>query len=174
MLHALEVAPELGDYADAAVLPDDTDPQLHLSHNRVPQPFHLICQKDTVLAQMSGAADVLMRGSSVNRFRMGVGDHVYVPAGTPHRIVPRAAGATIRYLPLRAGRLGAAWYCPGCDRELHRYEWPHDNDTPMSHFYATACARFSADKDARTCDTCSAVHPELDLSPFPWAVPAPA
>ncbi|MFI1379905.1 hypothetical protein [Embleya sp. NPDC020886] len=166
MLQALEVAPELGDYADAAVLPADTDPQLYLAYNRLAQPFHLICQHDTVLSQLSGAVDVHLRESSVNRFLMATGDHVYVPAGTPHRIVPREEGVTLRYLPLDAGRLGAAWFCADCGHELARYEWEHDNDVPLTHFYAAACARFTADVGARTCKACSAVHPEIDLAVF--------
>ena len=48
MLHALKA--EVGEYEDAAVLPAETDPQLHLSKNRQPQPFHLICAKDNVLS----------------------------------------------------------------------------------------------------------------------------
>ncbi|MFJ6895130.1 hypothetical protein [Streptomyces hokutonensis] len=174
MLHALKVAAELGNYEDAAVLPADTDPQLYLSRNRLPQPFHLICEKDTVLSQLSGEAQVHLRDSSVNRFRMDVGDHVYVPAGTPHRITPVQEGVTIRYLPLKAGLLGAAWFCQGCDGELHRYEWEHDNDTPAVRMYTVACARFTADLTARTCTKCGAVHPEIDLAAFGWSVPVPA
>ena len=94
MLHAF--AAEVGEYEDAAVLPEETDPQLYLSRNRHPQPFHLICSKDNVLSQLSGEADVHLRDSSVNRFRMVVGDHVYIPAGTPHRIAPVTEGVTIR------------------------------------------------------------------------------
>ena len=101
MLHPFKT--ELGEYEDAAVLPEDTDPQLYLSRNRQPQPFHLICSKDNVLSQLSGAAQVHLRDSSVNRFRMDVGDHVYIPAGTPHRIVPIAEGVTLRFQPLAAG-----------------------------------------------------------------------
>ena len=143
MLHAFKA--EVGEYEDAAVLPEETDPQLYLSRNRHPQPFHLICSKDNVLSQLSGAADVHLRDSSVNRFRMVVGDHVYIPAGTPHRIVPVTEGVTIRFQPLEAGLQGAAWYCDGCDSELRRYEWEHDKDTPAVQYYAAACARFSAE-----------------------------
>ncbi|MEU8798573.1 hypothetical protein [Spirillospora sp. NPDC048819] len=171
MIHALKAAAEFGDYQDEAVLPDHTDPQIYLSRNRLPQPFHLICQKDTVLSQMSGAAHVHLRDSSVNRFRMDVGDHIYIPAGTPHQIVPIEVGVTLRYQALDAGRQGAAWYCPGCDAELRRYEWEHDNDVPAVQFYTAAVARFTADLDARTCDKCAAVHPEIDLAAFGWNTP---
>ena len=104
MLHAFKT--ELGEYEDAAVLPAETDPQIYLSRNRQPQPFHLICSKDNVLSQLSGAVHVHLRDSWVNRFRMEVGDHVCIPAGTPHRIVPVAEGVTLRYQPLEPGFRG--------------------------------------------------------------------
>src|SRR4051794_1957099 len=165
-LHAFESSAGIGNYEDAAVLPAETDPQLYLSRNWLPQPFHLLCEKDTVLSQLSGSAQVHLRDSSVNRFRLGIGDHVYLPAGTPHRIVPIEEGVTLRYQALDAGRQGAAWYCPGCDDEIRRYEWDHDNDIPAVEFYAAACTRFSADLAARTCGVCAAVHPEIDLTGF--------
>ncbi|MFF5147960.1 hypothetical protein ACFY6U_51050 [Streptomyces sp. NPDC013157] len=173
MLHSLKVAAELGNYEDAAVLPADTDPQLYLSRNWLPQPFHLICEKDTVISQLSGAAQVHLKDSSVNRFRMDIGDHIYVPAGTPHQIVPLQEGVAIRYMALDAGRQGAAWYCPGCQTELCRYEWEHDNDTPVVQKYAAACARFTTDLSARTCAKCAAVHPEINLASYGWQAPVP-
>jgi len=166
MLHPFKT--ELTEYEDAAVLPEDTDPQLYLSRNRQPQPFHLICSGDNVLSQLSGAAQVHLRDSSVNRFRMDVGDHVYIPAGTPHRIVPIAEGVTLRFQPLEAGLQGASWYCGECDSELRRYEWEHDNDTPALEYYMAACARFSADEAARTCGKCGSVAAPLDLASFGW------
>ena len=166
MLHALKA--EVGEYEDAAVLPAETDPQLYLSRNRQPQPFHLICSNDNVLSQLSGAVHVHLRDSSVNRFQMGVGDHVYIPAGTPHRIVPITEGVTLRFQPLQAGLQGASWYCDRCDSELRRYEWDHDNDTPAVDYYAAACARFSADEAARTCGKCGTIAAPLDLTAFGW------
>ncbi|MBU3067762.1 hypothetical protein KO481_40370 [Nocardia sp. NEAU-G5] len=168
MLHAFQAASELGDYADAAVLPADTDPQIYLSRNRVAQPFHLICQKDVVLSQLSGAVDVHLHDSSVNRFRMGVGDHVYIPAGTPHRIVPVEEGVTIRYQALQAGRQGASWYCANCGSELRRYEWDHDNDVSALAYYQRACANYNADVTVRTCDECGSVASQLDLASLGW------
>jgi mannose-6-phosphate isomerase-like protein (cupin superfamily) len=168
MLHSLKAGADLRDYEDAAVLPLETDPQIYLSRNSLPQPFHLICEKDTVISQLSGSADVHLRDSSVNRFRMDVGDHVYIPAGTPHQIVPIQPGVTLRYLPLEAGRLGAAWYCSGCAAEVQRYEFEHDNEVPLISTYAAAASRFSADIQARTCGKCGVVHPEIDLARYGW------
>lgn len=83
MLHTFKAAQEVGNYEDVPVLPADVDPQLYMSRNAVAQPFYLICGKDTVVVQMSGTADMHLKESSVRRFHMAVGDHVYVPAGTP-------------------------------------------------------------------------------------------
>lgn len=172
MINALASAGEFGDYEDAAVLPADTDPQVYLSRNRLPQPFHLLCEKDTVLSALSGSAYVHLRDSSVLRFKMEIGDHVYVPAGTPHRIVPVEEGVTLRYLSRNPGRHGAAWYCAACDAEVHRYEWQHDNDTPPVQQYVAACARFTSDEAARTCPKCATVHPGIDLAAYSWPAPA--
>jgi mannose-6-phosphate isomerase-like protein (cupin superfamily) len=166
MLHAFKA--EVGEYEDAPVLPVETDPQLFMSRNTQPQPFHLICSKDNVLSLLSGAADVHLRDSSVNRFRMTVGDHVYIPAGTPHRIVPAGEGVMLRFQPQEAGLQGTAWYCDGCDSELRRYEWEHDHDTPPAEYYAAACARFSADEAARTCGKCGTIAAPVDLAAFGW------
>ena len=43
-------AREAGPYDEYPVLPAEIDPQLHLSRNDRPQPFFLICERDTVLA----------------------------------------------------------------------------------------------------------------------------
>lgn len=168
MLHALSVAADLGNYADQAVLIDTVDPQIYLSRNWLEQPFHLVCQKDTVLTQLSGTATLHLRDSSVNSFRMQLGDLVYIPGGTPHKIVPTTESVHLRYLALDAGRVGAVWYCPGCDNELHRYEWMHDNDIPANRYYATACAQFTADPKARTCTKCATVHPGVSLDAYNW------
>ena len=52
----LREAAKLGAYAEKPMLPDDKQVQVHLSRNDRPQPFYLICGKDSLLALMSGAA----------------------------------------------------------------------------------------------------------------------
>jgi 3-hydroxyanthranilate 3,4-dioxygenase len=165
MLHAFKAARDIGSYADMPVLPEDIDVQVHLSRNTVPQPFYLICGKDTVLAQMSGTAVVHLKDSSVNRFTMTVGDHVYMPAGTPHRIVPTEQSVQIRYKPRNAGLEGVAWYCPGCQALLHRIEWD-TAETVSQHAYLDACAAFNADRSLRLCTGCGRHHPRIDLNDF--------
>lgn len=168
MLHAFKTAKEVGNYTDAAVLQEAVDPQLYLSRNWLPQPFHFVCAKDTVVTQLSGAASIGLRDSSVNTFRMTVGDIAYIPAGTPHQILPVEEGVFLRYMPLHAGLVGAVWYCPGCEVEVHREEWEHDNDLPPAEFYAKACTRFNEDPQARTCGKCGAVHLAVDLAAYGW------
>jgi hypothetical protein len=166
MLHVFKS--EFGQYEDAPVLPPETDPQIYVSRNALPQPFYLLCEKDNVLSQISGKSRVYLHGSAVNWFRTDVGDHVYVPAGTPHRIVPAESGVMVRYQPLQAGRQGAAWYCDRCGAELRRYEWEHDNDTPPSDYYAAACARFNQDATERTCAVCGTAAAPVDLAAYGW------
>lgn len=165
MLHAFKAAQEIGNYEEVPVLPAKVDPQLYMSRNAVPQPFYLICEKDTVVVQMSGTAEMYLKDSSVNRFAMDVGDHIYVPAGTPHRIVPSGESVQMRYKPRSAGLEGIAWYCPGCDRELHRYEWD-TAETISQDVYFDGCLAFNEDETLRHCSACGAQHPRIDMSPF--------
>ena len=165
MLHAFKAAKEVSNYEEVPVLPVKVDPQMFLSRNSVAQPFYLICGKDTVVVQMSGTATMYLKDSSVNRFHMSVGDHVYVPAGTPHRIVPNEESIQIRYKARSAGLEGVSWFCPGCDRELHRVEW--DTATTVSQqVYHDACAAFNEDETLRRCIYCGAQHPRIDMKPF--------
>ncbi len=168
MLHAFKAAQEVGNYADVPVLQEEVDPQIYLARNWLPQPFHLVCSKDTVITLISGAGDIDLRKSSVNSFKMSVGDIAYIPAGTPHAILPRNEGVWLRYMPLDAGYVGAAWFCQDCGAELFRYEWEHQNDVPPSRCYLKACEKFNADDAQRTCGKCAAVHGPVDVAPFEW------
>lgn len=170
MVNGLKAAQELGNYSEAPVMPVHVDPQVHLSRNTVPQPFYLITEKDTVIAQMSGRAVLQLKGTSVNYFAMDVGDHVYVPAGTPHRIVPSEESVQLRYKVRSAGLEGAAWYCAGCGQDLHRTEWD-TAETVSQQAYYDACSAFNEDESQRTCPDCGSVHPTIDLSAFSTWLP---
>src|SRR4051812_24014843 len=95
MLNTFKEAEAAGPYDEYPVLPADIDPQLHLSRNDRPQPFFLVCEKDTVLVQMAGRARVELRESSVLWWDVVPGDFLYIPGGTPHRILPD--GVTVHY-----------------------------------------------------------------------------
>ena len=147
-----------GPYDERPMLPDEIDVQLHLSRNDRPQPFYLICEKDTLVAQLSGSGRVEFKGTDVRGFALEPGDYVYVPAGAPHRLVPEGECVHVRYKAHRPGLEGVAWYCAKCDGEIHREIW--DTAATISQdAYAAACGRFNADTALRTCKACKTVYP---------------
>ncbi|MCC6474542.1 MAG: hypothetical protein IT514_12450 [Burkholderiales bacterium] len=143
------------------------DPQLHLSRNDRVQPFFLICEQDCVIAQMSGAARVEFRASSVNYFDLQLGDFVYVPAGTPHRIVPQSESIHLRYKAAEAGLEAVAWYSPKTHEEIARVTWDCARELPQEG-YLRASRTFNENARMRTCPTTGTVLPQIDLAPFGW------
>jgi 3-hydroxyanthranilate 3,4-dioxygenase len=168
MLDAYKASAEIGNYADTPVLPTDVDPQITLSRNWIDQPFYHIFSEDTVLAALSGHSVVRLQLSSVNTFRLEIGDHAYIPAGTPHRIEPREESVLLRYVAGDAGLEGAAWFCETCGNELYRLEWQHDSELDPPRVYAAACARFNTEDEARKCSRCGTLAQEVDLSRLGW------
>src|SRR5262245_4070364 len=160
-------AGKVGPYAEKPMLPDDIQVQLHLSRNDRPQPFYSIYDNDTLLVLMSGTSVVTFKSVSVHEFSLKPGDNVYVPAGTPHRILPAEEAVIMRYRAREAGWEGVVWYCEQCDRELHRQEWNTGEALSQDRF-ADVTAAFNGDKALRTCRQCGWVHPILDLAPFQW------
>ncbi len=157
-----------GPYDERPMLPDEIDPQLHLSVNDRPQPFHLICEKDTMLVLVTGAGQVRFRESNVHFHPAEPGDFIYVPAGTPHRFVPDVTSVVHRYKPRRPGLEGIAWYCDGCDTELKRFVW--DTETLVSQAaYQRYCEAFNDSETDRRCANCGAEHERIDLAPYRWA-----
>ena len=166
MLSTFREAQKRGPYDEYPVLPADVDPQLHLGKNDHQQPFFLICEKDTVIAQFTGEGMVEFRGSSVNFFSLEPGDNVYVPGGTPHRFSPKTESIQYRYKAAQPGLEGVAWYCEECASELVRVIWDTKAELPQEG-YLRACEQFNGNQDQRTCP-CGAVHPEIDLTPYNW------
>lgn len=163
----LREAAKVGAYDDMPMLPQDIQVQVHLSRNDKPQPFHQICDKDTLLFLLSGGGSVELKGTPVDRFALKPGDCVYVPGGAPHRIVPDEESVMLRYKPQPAGLEGVAWFCTGCGSELHRQVWNSDT-TASQAMFDTASRRFAADASLRTCKGCGTVHPAPDVSGFRW------
>ena len=149
------------------MLPAGIDPQLHLSRNDTKQPFWLICEKDTVLITIAGAGKVEFVAGPARYHTLAPGDFVYVPSGTPHRIVPSAPCVHLRYKAEHAGLEGVAWYCETCGTELHREVWDTADELPQEG-YLRATRAFNADAKRRTCK-CGAAHPAIDLTPYKWA-----
>jgi mannose-6-phosphate isomerase-like protein (cupin superfamily) len=161
-------AGKVGAHAEMPMLPDDKQVQVHLSKNDRPQPFYLICGKDSLLALMSGAGKVEFKGIGVDHLALTPGSFVYVPAGAPHRIIPTEASVMLRYKQMQAGLEGVAWYCESCDEEIYRAVW--DTATTLSQLkYEEVSSHFAADASLRTCRHCGSIHAAPDLEGFRWS-----
>jgi 3-hydroxyanthranilate 3,4-dioxygenase len=171
MVFSFAAAAQAGPYDERPMLPDSLDLQIHLSKNDRPQPFFLICQHDTVLFALSGTGRVEYKDASVLRHGYEVGDHLYVPAGVPHRIVPASETIQYRYKLPETELEGVAWYCEGCGQELYREVWELASELPQEAYLRIARA-FNDDAQRRTCRGCGAVAPVLDLAPYRWATVA--
>lgn len=168
MLHLFNAASECGPYDELPNFPSQFDLQLHLSRNDRPQPFYLICDHDTLLIQMSGMGRVAFKEASVLYFCLEVGDFVYVPAGTPHRLLPDTESVQVRLKSQRPKLEGLAWYCDRCGLELWRNDWELDKSSPQEG-YLRACEIFNASPGLRICTACGAEHAPVDLQGFRWA-----
>jgi hypothetical protein len=167
MIDAFETGQETSPYDEMPVLIADHDPQLYLSRNTRPQPFFLICSRDTLLAQLSGSADVHLQYSPVRYHRLEPGDVVYIPAGTPSRIVPTTESLNLRYKARDAGLEGVAWFCEACTAEVYRSEFDTAVDLPQEGYWR-ACNDFNGNTELRRCPSCGAEHAEADLSGLRW------
>lgn len=166
-LNVLPLAGDARSYDERPVLLEHIDPQLFLSRNSLAQPFFLICEKDTVLAALSGDAIVEFRECSVLQHRLAPGDFVYVPAGTPHRIVPREPSLHVRYKARVSDLEGVAWYCEACGTERRRIEWNAQETLPQEG-YAQACRSYAASVEGTPCAKCGEAAPVLDWGDTRW------
>ena len=167
MLHAFRAAREASSYDERPVLPEAIDFQVHLSRNSRPQPFFLICEHDTMLATLLGHGRIEFKQSNVLYHTLEPGDQVYIPAGTPTRLIPDGEAVQIRYKPQHAGLEGVAWYCDSCGAEIWRYEFDTTEELPQDA-YQRACDSFNADESLRTC-ACGHRHDAVDLSGIEWS-----
>lgn len=167
MLDTYDTAQNSGPYDEYPVLPEGVDPQLHLSKNDRPQPFHLTCEKDCMLVQMSGKARVEIRDSSVRFFDLVPGDYAYIPAGTPHRIVPTETSILYRYKAEHAGLEAVAFYCDQCAGLLYKETWDTAEEIPQAAYLRTV-KEFNISEDIRRCESCDSVHPPIDLNGYRW------
>lgn len=166
MLDTFEAAQDAGPYDEFPVLIAGVDPQLHLSRNDRPQPFHLTCEKDTILVQMSGAARVEMVNGAVRYFDLVPGDYAYVPAGISHRIVPSAVSIMYRYKAEQSGLESATFHCVKCDDVLLQETWDTGAELPQAA-YLRIVQSFNADDALRTCG-CGEHHAAIDLAGYRW------
>ena len=167
MAFTYELAAKCGPYDEAPVLPDNLDIQLTLSRNDRVQPFHLICEHDTVIVAMSGSGRIEFKESSVLHENYALGDVVYVPAGVPHRIIPSEESIHHRFKLPESKVEGLAWYCEICGQEVHRDVWSLVESTPQEGYFR-ACRAFNGDAELRRCNACSAEHTKLELEGYRW------
>ncbi|MCW8863706.1 MAG: hypothetical protein OQK09_07505 [Colwellia sp.] len=156
-----------GSFDEYPVLSADVDPQLHLSKNTGVQPFYLICEKDTMLSQINGEGIVEFKGGPVLNETMTLGDYIYVPAGTPHRLTSITESTVVRYKAREAGLEATAWYCENCDHELYRHTWATES-TISQQAYLDSTAAFNSDEKLRRCSQCGEVHPTVEVGENKW------
>lgn len=161
------LAREVGPWEEYPVAPPFADPQVQLSRGAEPQPFFLICEKDTMVIQTTGAAEVELRYSGLRHTRIEIGDMLYIPAGTPSRIVPSEESIHLRFKAINPGLEGVAWFCPSCDTEVWRYEFDAGVQQ-VQQGYFDGCRQFNADPARRTCGACQTVHPAVDYAGYRW------
>lgn len=162
-----EAAAQAGPYDERPMFPPGVDPQLCLSRNDRPQPFFLLCEQDTVLVDVAGTGRVEFPAGPVRYHTLQPGDFVYVPGGTPHRLVPETESVIFRFKAEHPGLEGVAWYCASCGTEVHRVEWDTAVELPQEG-YLRACHAFNGDAALRACPGCGAAHPEVDLAGLRW------
>ncbi len=164
---------KLGSFDEFPMLRPEVDPQLHASFNSVDQPFHLLCEKDTIIAQVTGRSRVTFREGATRYFDLGVGDCVYVPGSIPHRITTLEPGFVNRYKAVNPGLEATVWYCESCGEELKRFTWRNE-DLPPQIGYLSGCEQYNADPAGRTCEKCGAAHDPINMDAFRWGAIAEA
>jgi 3-hydroxyanthranilate 3,4-dioxygenase len=166
--HTLREAEKVGNYAEMPMLPDDRQIQVYVSKNDKPQPFYLICAKDSLVAFISGSGSIHFAGTTVNNLAGTAGSFFYVPAGVPHRIMPSEPSVTLRYKHRPATLEGVAWYCDDCGAEIYREVWDTAAAIEQDKYHEIA-SRFAAEPALRKCSKCGSVHPSPDISHLNWS-----
>lgn len=166
-LNLFREAAKLGSFDEFPVLRPKVDPQLHVNANDVSQPFYLCCEKDSVIALVSGSATVEFADGAVRYFDLEPGDFVYVPGGVEHRIRIKEAGIQLRYKACDAGLEAVSWRCADCGNAVCRYTWDTAEILPQEG-YLSACEQFNRSDDLRVCSVCGAVHAPVDMQSFRW------
>lgn len=167
MVYTFQAAQKSGSYDEKPMFGDDLDLQVHLSKNKVQQPFWLICEHDTVLTTLSGEGVVEFKDAPVLRHTYEIGDFIYIPAGTPSRITPKTSSVQYRFKPMDAGLEGVSWYCEKCGHEMYREVFDTAKEASQAA-YQRICETYNANPKHRTCSKCGKKHPKIDLKGFRW------
>ncbi|MBT7769578.1 MAG: hypothetical protein HN705_06300 [Rhodospirillales bacterium] len=167
MVSSFQAAAKSGNYDERPMLPADVDLQVHLSRNNRPQPFWLICEHDTVITTLSGEGTVEFKDAPVLRHTYETGDYIYVPAGTPSRIIPKKRSVQYRYKAAEAGLEGVAWYCEKCGCQLYREVWDTADELSQAAYFRIT-RKFNDNSNQRKCRSCGKLHPKADLKGIRW------
>ena len=167
MVFSFQAARSASNYDERPMLPDDVDLQVHLSRNSRPQPFWLICEHDTVITTLSGKGTVEFKDAPVLKHNYETGDYIYVPAGTPSRIIPTKRSVQYRYKAAEAGLEGVAWYCEKCGRQIYREVWDTADELPQAAYFRIT-NKFNKSSNKRKCRGCGKIHPKADLKGISW------
>jgi 3-hydroxyanthranilate 3,4-dioxygenase len=107
----------------------------------------------------------------VERMTLVPGDTVYLPAGLPSRLIPDGENLQLRLKAEPSVREAVAWYCPRCAQLVHTREFAVGI---VQGQYWEAVQQFNADERLRTCGSCGAVHPPVELGDIAWPAVAAA
>ncbi len=159
-----------GSFDEFPVGPKGTDPMPYLSRNRIAQPFFQVSDEDQVIVQMAGTGRIEFKEIDTLEMHLIVGDTVYIPAGTPSRLIPEGENLQLRLKAEPPGRDAVAWYCDTCDELIHFVEFPAG--LPHEH-YLSAVNQWNSDEKLRTCK-CGAIAPRAELGDIKWSEVAAA
>lgn len=121
--------------------------------------FH-INPGDEIFYQLEGAIDIeiLQPGGTIEVVRVGPGELLLVPGGTPH--APHRPADTWGAVIERERRPDeldtTVWFCPRCGNELRRVSFHLRDIETQLHKSLT---EFNNDRSARTCGRCKSVLP---------------
>jgi hypothetical protein len=163
----LTIAEQIGSYAFWPVLPPGQDPQLLVSRNSETQPFHLVHEHDAVLAHLGGHATVEFPEGPVRWHDLRPGDHVYLPAGLPYRVVADSTCVQVLIKADLPALEAVVWYCDNCGHVVDREDFEIGSE-PLQRSYHRVCEEFNGSEKRRTCSNCGTLHPTIDLESFDW------
>jgi 3-hydroxyanthranilate 3,4-dioxygenase len=121
--------------------------------------FH-VDPHDEIFFQLRGEVrvDIIAADGVRHQRRVGEGDVMLVPGGTPHAPMrPANSWGLVVERPRADGLLDELrWYCDCCGTEVHRVTFAlADIETSIS----SALAAFNEDETLRTCGSCGCVVP---------------
>jgi len=165
--NVFDLADAVGAFDEWPLLPEPVDPQVALSRAPVPMPFHLAIDHDTLLVQIKGEATVAFADGPVREMEVAPGDYVYLPAGLPHRVIPRSSSLQLRFSGREAHAERASFRCEGCSAELGSTAWSSAS-TLRQEGFGGALDAFAEDGAGGPCPGCGTVAPAVGAAAFRW------